>query len=485
MLAVLTVGVYLAGLLTVGIIKSRKVQDEAGFVLAGRRLTVPILVGTLLATWTGTGSIYGNAEESYLVGMPSLLLLLSPVLGLAVMVVLSTRVRGRGRFTLQDLLEERFGVGARVLGTLTLVIAYVVIVSYQLRAGSGLLERLAQEAGLAAPDADLRGPLLVGMAVFVATYTALAGLMSVAVTDTVNGILMTVGVLVAMPYVVVKAGGFDAMVAALPESGRTVGGHYSAWDLGSVLLPSFLLLMGDANLHQRFLSARSDEAARTATLLLIPAVLVVDGCILLLAMGGRALLPGISNPAHVVLELGLGVLPPVLGALMLATILAIIVSTADSFLLSSSSSLLRDVYQRFIHRRASERTLLKVARVLVGLLTVVALILSFTSERFFDTALFAYTIYGVGITPVLLAALFWRRATPAGAVASMVTATSVALVWKTRGLGAEVAAWIGAPEGTRVDAVIPSILVAAVVLIGVSLVTRPRVPPEPIAAPDA
>ena len=141
MLAVATVILYLGVLITVGVVKSRRVSDEAGFVLAGRSLGVPVLVGTLLATWTGTGSIYGIAEEAYLEGLPALVLTLAPALGLFVMVVLSTRVRAEGRFTLQDLLEERFGPAARVLGTLTLVMAYVVIVSYQLRAGVPTVER--------------------------------------------------------------------------------------------------------------------------------------------------------------------------------------------------------------------------------------------------------------------------------------------------------------------------------------------------------
>ncbi len=474
MLALIFVAVYLSVLIAVGVMKSRKVKDEAGFVLAGRSLTVPILVGTLLATWTGTGSIYGNAEEAYTRGLPALLLLLSPIVGLLMMVVLSTRVRAQGRFTLQDLLEERFGVGARVLGTLTLVSAYVVIVSYQLRAGAGLLERLSLSAGLTESGADLHLPLLIVVALFIATYTALAGLMSVAVTDCLNGILMTGGVLAGLAWVLVEAGGWDAIIEALPESGRTVGGHYTAFDLASVLLPSFLLLIGDANLHQRFLSANSDRAARRAALWLIPAVLVVDGAILLLAIGGRALLPDLPEAGMVVPELALGPMPAVLGALLAATILAVIISTADSFLLSSSASLLRDVYQRFARRDAGDAELLKAARVLVFVLCGLALALATASEGFFGVALFAYTLYGVGITPVLLAALFWRRATPAGAVASMVTAVTTAIVWRNNDLSEVLARALELPEGTRVDAVIPSIVVASVVLIGVSLCTRPR-----------
>jgi SSS family solute:Na+ symporter len=121
-----------------------------------------------------------------------------------------------------------------------------------------------------------------------------------------------------------------------------------------------------------------------------------------------------------------------------------------------------------------------VSRITVLGLTLVALLLAFTSDEFFSVALFAYTIYGVGITPPLLAALFWRRATPAGAVASMVTATSFAIWWKLAERSAWAAEQLGQPEGSTVGAVVPAIVVACVALVGVSLVTRPR----PLAAPS-
>ena len=476
MLALIVVTVYLVALVSVGAFKSRKVRDQEGFTLAGRSLGPFVLVGTLLATWTGTGSIFGNAEQAYEVGLAALILPLASALGVFALLALAPRVRARGRYTLQDVLEERFGPAARVLGTLTLVTAYVVIVSYQIRAASAVLDQVVLRADLLSAEslAGARPVSLAVVAVFIGAYTALAGLMGVAFTDTFNGILMTVGLLVALPIVWMAAGGGEAIVANLPASGRSVLGHYTGFDVLSRLLPPFLLVIGDANLHQRLLSARSDGIARRALLWLIPGILLVDGVILLLAMAGRTLAPGLANPGHVVLELSFSSLPPVMGAVLVAAILAIVVSTADSFLLSSSASLVRDVYQRFVRRDADERSLLRAARLSVAGLTLAALGLAFKSDSFFEVALFAYTIYGVGNTPPLLAALFCKRATPAGAVASMVSATGLAICWRSLDLSTPAAAWLGQPAGTSVGAVVPAIVVAAVVLVGVSLVTKPR-----------
>jgi Na+/proline symporter len=108
--------------------------------------------------------------------------------------------------------------------------------------------------------------------------------------------------------------------------------------------------------------------------------------------------------------------------------------------------------------------------------------LAFTSERFFEIALFAYTIYGAGITPALLAAYFWRRATAAGAVASMATGAGTALAWQALtleglrawldGVGMGSVAAVGRwAARTEIDAVIPAVAVSVVVLVAVSLGT--------------
>ena len=487
----IAVAAWIAVLLAVGVVKSRRVRDQAGFALAGRSLGLPVLLGTLLATWTGTGSIFGSAEKAYETGFAALVLPFGPVAGFLVLIVLAGRVRARGAFTLQDLLEERFGPAARALGTLTLVTAYVVIVSYQFRAAAVVLERLVHDVGWFG-DLAAEGPpgsafvtapgwhaaVLVTVALVIAAYTALAGMASVAVTDAFNGVLMTIGLFCALPVAWSLAGGPGAVVAALPPEAREVTSRWSASDLVALTLPTFLLVLGDANLHARFLSARSDRAARTAAALLIPAVLLIDGSILLLAIAGRVLLPGLPAGGHVIFELALRAMPAALGALLVATIVAVIVSTADSYLLSSATSLLRDVYQRFVRPEASERERLLVARLLVAGVAALALGLAFLGGGFFDVAFLAYTIYGCGITPVLLAALFWPRVPAWAAVAAMLAATATVLQWSLLGAGSVVAAATGQAWVADLDAVVPGAVVAFGVL-GLGRLIAPR--PRPLA----
>ncbi|MCG8420048.1 MAG: sodium:solute symporter family protein [Proteobacteria bacterium] len=468
---------YLLALIGIGAIKARKIKSQADFSLAGRGLSTFVLVGTLLATWIGTGSIFGNAGETYRNGVDAFLLPLGSAVGIIVLMFLAARIRRFGQFTIQDILEARFGVTARVLGTLTLVLAYVIIVSYQYRAGAAVLAYLL-------PDlSNLTAILFV--AGFVIAYTALAGMFSVAYTDVANGILMTLGIGLAIPILWSQTGGLGEAIASLPAANQSLFGHYGAATLASVLLPAFLLILGDANMVQRFFSARSPDSAQRAAFGMFGGVLVLELAIILTAILAAGLvaqgkIAAPDNDGHVIIHVAFEALPSWLGALLVGTAVAVVVSTADSYLLSPATSIVRDVYQRFLRPDADEQHIVVVGRVVVVIAGLLALGLSMTSDRFFSVALFAYTIYGAGITPVILAAYFWKRATSAGAVSSMIAGVVFSCAWKgmvsQHALLTE-AGWtrlgsLGAWADTSgVDAVIPAILLSVGVLVTVSLLT--------------
>jgi SSS family solute:Na+ symporter/sodium/proline symporter len=467
--------VYLLALIAVGALKARRIKTQEDFSLAGRGLPTFVLVGTLLATWIGTGSIFGNAEETYTQGLAGFLLPVAGAAGIVALFVLAPRIRRFGQVTIQDILEARFGVAARVIGTLTLVLAYVIIVSYQYRAGAAVLAYMA-------PGLDGAAGVFV-VAAFVILYTALAGLFSVAYTDVANGALMVLGLGLAIPILLSQAGGFGAAVDALQPAQQDPFGVYGPVALLSILLPAFLLLLGDANMVQRFFAARDERSAQRSAGWMLFGVLALEAAIILVAVLGAALVAqGAIEPpkreGHIIVHLAFEALPPWLGACLAATVVAVVVSTADSYLLSPATAVVRDAWQRFLRPDAGDAELVRAGRLVVIALGLVALGLACRADRFFHVALFAYTLYGAAITPVLMAAWFWPRATRAGATASMATGLLVALAWKAVAtLGAETAAgrWI---DGSGVDAVIPAVGASVLVLIVVSLAGPPPDPAQ-------
>ncbi len=430
--------VYLLALVVLGARKARSVKTQADFSLAGRGLSQGVLLGTLVATWIGTGSLFANAEKTYEIGLPALWIPLAGGLGILALAFLAARVRRMEVVTIQDILEARFGARVRVLATLALLAAYVIIVSYQYRAGAVVL-------GYLVPDwSGVQAMVLV--ATFVIVYTALAGMFSVAYTDVANGLLMLLGVGIALPILWSQAGGWSEIQANFPEGQGDVFGFWTPLKFLGALLPPFLLIMGDANMYQRFFSSKSAGGARRAVIGMFFGVLLMEIMIISLAgLGAHLVRTGEmtvpESAGHIIIHTAFHGLPSWLGAMLVATGVAIVVSTADSYLLAPATSMVRDVYQRFMRPNASERNLVWVSRVCVVVLGVGALGLAFMSDRFFDVALFAYTIYGCAITPVLLAALFLPRVSRLGATAALLVGGGVALAWEAIGFFRGEAAW--------------------------------------------
>jgi SSS family solute:Na+ symporter/sodium/proline symporter len=173
----------------------------------------------------------------------------------------------------------------------------------------------------------------------------------------------------------------------------------------------------------------------------------------------------------IVIRVAVQVLPGVLGILLLMGAAAIIVSTANSFLLTPATNVMRDVYQRFINPQVTDRQVVVYTRLLVVLFGA----LGFIALQFFSTilsmALWAYTMYGAGITPALLAAFVWPRATRAGGVAGMAAGMLTTLGWE---IAAKVRGGVGDPEYFfDLPTVYPALAFSIGALVLVSLVTRP------------
>ena len=412
--------IYLLILIGVGAILSRRVKTQTDFMVAGRKLSAPVLVGTLLATWIGSGSIIAGAGLSFEKGFSALWFDAGVWVAIIVLYFIAGRARKLAQFTVPDILEIRYNKYARILGSLTTIIAYTAIVSYQFKAGGMVLNMVV---GIPVDQG------IILTAVFVIAYTALAGMFSVAYTDVVNGVVLVVGFIIGLPFLLKLAGGWASVTATLSPDRFQILGTMTIWEALGYSLPTMLLLLGESNMYQRFFSARDEKAARSSVLGWISGTIFVETLIVVLAIIGSSIFLDI-NPESVILHSVRHGLSPVIGCVLLAAIVAVIVSTADSFLLVPSTNIMRDIYQRFINPNVSQRKMVLYSRLLVIGLGIIA----FIQVKFFTTvlamALYAYTMYGVGITPATLAAFFWKRATPTGGVCSIASGMVTTIVWE-------------------------------------------------------
>jgi len=465
---------YLIILIGIGFYKAGKIKTQSDFAVAGRSLSPWVLVGTMLATWMGTGSILGNAGKTYETGMAALILPLGSILGIIILTKIAGKVRSLEKYTVPEILGDRFGSGARLLSVIALVIAYMVIVSYQYNAGGAVLQTvLTNDQGVSLITAKT-GTIIA--AIFIIAYTMLAGLVSVAYTDVANGIIILLSFIVAIPILLFEAGGFSGMTESFALMGKdshmNFWGVYSFLDIMNFCLPPFLLIMGDANMYQRFFASKSAEGAKYATKVLIGAVAAAELMIIFAAWVASSMIPEAEVGKYVLIYASHKFLPTFLGAIMMTTIIGIIISTADSFLLVPATTLMRDIYINYINPNVNEKKIVLLSRVLVLMLGIVAYIVSLGFEKsagFFEKALYAYTIYGAAITPSLVAALFWKGATKAGAISSILTGTIITLIWKESSFIRNII-----PDNiySNMDEVLPAISLSVLSLVIVSLLTK-------------
>lgn len=462
---------YLVLLGAIAIWKSRDVKDQSDFAVAGRSLSPWMMICTMLAVWIGTGSIVGNAEQTYETGMAAMLLPISTFVGMALLSLIATRARNIEASTVPEIIERRFGPVARNLAMVSLVVAYMVIVSYQFNAGGAVLEVIVGDKTiLTARTATLLA------AAFIITYAALAGLMSLAWMDLVTGSIIMLTMVIAFPIYWFKAGGWSGIESAFITDQRAshldLWGVYSPTQLVNYILPVFLLVLGDANQYQRIFASRSGRGARAAVTSMIFIAFAVELLIITCAWIASSMTPDPENGKYILIYAARHYLALPLGCLFMVTVVAIIISTADSFLHVLATSVVNDLYLPYIRPKASQKHIVSVSRLLVVVFGVIAYFVTLMfseSTGFFQKALYAFTIYGACITPSLVAALVWERATKQGAIASMCAGAIVTLAWNEAGfvrqrLPAAVA---------DLDAVLPAITLSVTMLVVVSLLTRP------------
>jgi len=411
---------YLVVLIGVGAYRAKFVRTQDDFMVAGRKLSAKVLVGTLLATWIGSGSIIAGAGLAYDKGFPALWFDAGVWAALIILFLIAPRARRFGQYTVPDILEVRYNKYARLLGTIVTIIAYTAIVSYQFRAGGMVLNLIT---GISVEQ----GIIITG--VFVIGYTVLAGMISVAYTDVVNGVIMTIGLLIALPFLFSNAGGWSGMIERLPETHFQVLGEMSLIEALGYSLPTMLLLLGESGMYQRFFSAKDANTARRSVIGWLIGTIIVETLIIVLGVIGSSMFFDIE-PEMVILHSVRHGLPIVIGCFTLAAIVAVIVSTADSFLLVPATNVMRDIYQRFINPKLPQKKMVLYSRLVVVVLGIVAFVQVQFFTRVLEMAIYAYTMYGVGITPAVMAAFFWKRATAVGGVCSIAAGMAVTLVWE-------------------------------------------------------
>ncbi len=483
---------YVLILTCIIIYKSRKVKNEDDFVVAGRNVPVYLLVGTLVTTWIGSGSLFGTAGLTFQVGFSELWFSMGAWIGILAVYFIAARVRRISQYTLTDLLEKRFGPVARLLGTITIIVSYLIIAGYQFKGGGRFLAILTE--GSITPET---GTII--FCILIVTFTALAGMVSIVSIDIFNGVIMILAICLALPFAIANHGGWIEVVNTINEVNPThlsmLEGHEFTWYLG-ILLPTLLLLLSESSMYQKFSSAKDAKSARNAVLGMFFGVVIIEVLMCTLAVVGFAIYssdPRFFTPdgmvikemsEEIILRVGFEQLPAWVGSILFAGGVAIILSTGNTFLMVVSTNTSRDLIEKYFIKGDKNNSKVKIQRISILVLGLLAYLLVTQFTTILEMAFISYTMIGASLAPALLATFFWRRVTKEGGIASIASGMmTVLIITVLNSLTKDSPINIGFvtfPFNTEFIA-IPALIMSVLALVVVSMLTKPT--PAEIVAP--
>ncbi|MEU3192893.1 sodium:solute symporter [Streptomyces sp. NPDC006992] len=452
---------YLLGLVGAGWWGRRRAASRSEFLVAGRRLGPLMYTGTMAAIVLGGASTVGGVALGYSYGISGAAMVLAIGLGLlALSIFFSARIARLRVYTVAEMLSLRYGDAASVISGVVMWMYTLMLVVTSTIAYASVFDVLFDVPRWAA--IVIGGTIVVG-------YSVLGGMWSITLTDMVQFVVQSVGVLLLLlPIAVVKAGGFAAMADRLPHgylSPTSIGGQTI---LTYVLIYSFGMLIGQ-DIWQRVFTARSDRVAAWGGTAAGAYCLVYAVAGAVIGMATKTLHPRLADADQAFAAVVQHALPAGVKGLVLAAALSAMMSTASGALIASATVAHNDVWvrlRRLAGRRSGdpapqESDGVASDRAAVAVLGVVSMALACLLGDVIAALTVAYDLLVGGLLIPVLGGLVWRRGNLQGALASMVAGgTTVVTFMVTDGLLANEPIYYGLLAG----------LVAYVV---VSLATRP------------
>ena len=409
--------------IAVGVAIGRRVRSTSDFFVAGRRLGPAMLFSTMVAANIGAGSTVGAAGYGYRDGLSAWWWVGSAAIGSIVLAWwVGPRIRRLAEAhdlqTLGDFLEWRYDWRVRAAATSLLWLGTLMILAGQLLALSFVLEAVAGWPRWVG--------CLTGGAVMTIYFTA-GGMLSTIWVNLVQLVVLLVGFGLAMPYAFGAVGGWQGLRQVTDSAGPYWSlwrGGGSGWIFLAMLGPSFFLSPG---LLQKVYGARDDRAVRIGVLANAGVLFAFAFVPVLLGMIARALHPGLVNREIALPMLLVDDLPLTIGSLGLAALVAAEISTADAILFMLSTSLSRDLYQRFVRPGAADGDVLRVARITSVVAGVAGVTLAILVTKAVADALgFFYTLLSVSLFVPVVGGLFWPRLGAGPALGAMLVGVLVA-----------------------------------------------------------
>ncbi|MDD0972553.1 sodium:solute symporter [Pseudomonas fontis] len=410
--------IYAAGMLMLGYYGMRRAKTHEDYLVAGRNLGPTLYMGTMAATVLGGASTVGTVKLGYVHGISGFWLCAALGLGIIALNLFLAKPLLRLRiFTVTQVLEQRYNPMARQASAV-IMLAYALMIAVTSTLAIGTVLQVLFEL-------PFWTAVLLGGGVVV-VYSTIGGMWSLTLTDIVQFVIKTVGLMfVLLPICLYRVGGWDELVAKLPASSfslTTIG-----WDtiITYFLIYFFGILIGQ-DIWQRVFTARDEKVAKYAgTTAGIYCVIYGLVCAVI-GMTAHVLLPDLGNANNAFAAIVKSALPDGIRGLVIAAALAAMMSTASAGLLAASTVLTEDLLPKL---RGGKQSSLNINRLFTLLTGIVVLGIALMVEDVISALTLAYNLLVGGMLVPLIGAIYWKRATTPAAIISMALGFTTALVF--------------------------------------------------------
>ena len=465
----LTFLIYLALMLAIGVVAYRRTQDLSDYVLGGRNLgPLPSALSAGASDMSGW-LLLGLPGYAMSAGYGSFWLAGGLLVGTWLnWLLVAQRLRVYSQhaddaLTLPAFFEKRFedhGHSLRVISAIFVLVFFLFYTSSGLVAGGKLFETVF--------GFDYQLAVIIG-AIAVISYTLFGGYLAVSWTDVVQGLLMAAALIIVPLIAIGEIGGVSATWAAMEAKNPELLNAFTNADGTSITLIGTLSLLGwglgyfgQPHILARFKGIKNKNDVPTARRIAViwSGLTMVGACLVGFAAIGYFETP-LGDSEKVFMVLVDALFHPVVAGILLAAILAAVMSTADSQLLVSSSALAEDFYKTLFNKDASQKQLVMVGRIAVVVIALIATFLAMDKDsKVLDLVSYAWAGFGAAFGPALILALYWKRMNKAGALAGIIVGGVTVVVWKQLEGG-----WFDLYE------IIPGMLFAFVAIILATLMT--------------
>ncbi|MFF7936357.1 sodium:solute symporter [Streptomyces sp. NPDC007940] len=405
--------VYLVGMLAMGWWGMRRARSKSEFLVAGRRLGPAMYSGTMAAIVLGGASTIGGVGLGYRYGLSGAWMVFTIGLGLlALSVFFSARIARLKVYTVSEMLDLRYGgragvISGVVMWAYTLMLAVTSTIAY-----ATIFDVLF--------DMNRTLAIVLGGSIVVA-YSTLGGMWSITLTDMVQFVVKTIGVLLLLlPIAVVKAGGFGEMRAQLPTTYFDPLGIGGETIFTYVLIYTFGMLIGQ-DIWQRVFTARSDTTARWGGTVAGTYCLAYALAGAVIGTAAKVLYPNLANADDAFATIVKDELPIGVRGLVLAAALAAVMSTSSGALIACATVANNDIWSRLRGRApAGDHDEVRGNRAFILVMGLGVIGTAIALNNVVEALTVAYNLLVGGLLVPILGGLLWKRGTAQGALASVI-----------------------------------------------------------------